>query len=318
MGIIKTILTKSIGILRKEGISGLLKRRREYYKAYMPLRYHLYYYIYSLLSHKKTTIRNIQENKMLLNLYDTGLSKQLFFYDYREPNCTELTKKLLKPGMTILEIGANIGYYTMIESKAIGKKGIIHAFEPSSKNFEFLEKNVSLNNYDDRVKLYNSAVSNVSGTTKLFTPKKMNRSNMLSDNGGKYESVKSVIIDDFFGKFFNPNFIRMDVEGFEYYIFDGMINTLKRSKNCIIYMEYHPYLIDKDGLDYHKPIELLFSLGFRPIYIVKEYGSLLEETFSYYEPNNVFFEFLEKKKLLPPDYTHGMGLFLVKDKKEIK
>lgn len=312
MSLIKTIITKSVKILREEGISGLLKRRRDYYMAYMPLRYHLYYYIYSLLSNKKTVIRNIQNNKMVLNLHDKGLSKQLFFYNYREPNCTELTKKLLQPGMTVLEIGANIGYYALIESKAIGKTGSIHAFEPFSQNFEILKKNVAINNYDDRVTLYNKAVSNVSGTNKIFIPKKMNRCNMLSSNGEKYETVESITIDGFFDKKFAPDFIRMDVEGFEYYIFDGMINTLKKTKDCIVYMEYHPYLIEKEGLDYHKPIELLFSLGFSPIYVVKEYGALLEETFGYYGLNSNFFDFLEQKTLLPPSHTHGMGLFFIK------
>ena len=66
---------------------------------------------------------------MYLNLNDFGLSKYLFLNGIREPECTKIMKQELKSGMTIAEIGANIGYYALMEATIIGDSGKIYAIE---------------------------------------------------------------------------------------------------------------------------------------------------------------------------------------------
>ncbi len=88
---------------------------------------------------------------MLLHLFsfrDYSFHRLLFLYKKREPICTDFSNQsaFLKEGDVVLDIGANIGYYVLLEYQLIGKSGRIYAIEPVYNNFELLQKNLRLNN----------------------------------------------------------------------------------------------------------------------------------------------------------------------------
>jgi len=310
--IITTLIKHSLEILKKEGINGYIDAIKKYYEAYPPLRKEIYYWLFSKLHPTKLVIRNIQGSKMYLNLRDYGLSKQLVLNGIREPECTRIMKKELKKDMVIAEIGANIGYYALLEASIIGEKGKIYAIEPFPLNFDFLQKNIKLNSYDKIIESYNLAISNYSGKDKLYITSKHNLCNMLAQEADEFVEVKTETFDNFIRNKQNPDLIRMDIEGFEYYVIEGMKKTMKQCNSCKLFIEIHPYQMNQKGLDFKKPIKTIIDLGFKPKYIVKEYGPLKEESFEYNQPIEEFFEFLKEKQLLPPEYTHGFGLFLEK------
>jgi tRNA G37 N-methylase Trm5 len=64
-----------------------------------------------------------------------------------EPAETELMRQRVRPGATVLDIGANIGYFTLLMARCVGPSGHVYAFEPEPKNFELLQHNVRRNNY---------------------------------------------------------------------------------------------------------------------------------------------------------------------------
>jgi FkbM family methyltransferase len=314
--LIKTLITHSIKILKKDGLKGYFSSIREYYESYPPFRKLVYYWLYSKLHKNKMIIREIQGSKMYLNLDDFGLSKQLFLNGIREPECTRIMKKYLKKDMIIAEIGANIGYYALMEASIIGKNGTIYAIEPFPPNYELLKKNIDINSYNDRIETYNLAISNVPGKTKLFIKEKHNLCNMLeTENEESFVEIDTTTLDDFIKGKKIPDMIRMDIEGYEFYVVEGMKETLEKCKKCTLFIEIHPYQMYQKDLDYKKPIKLLFDKDFKPAYIIKEHGPLKEESFRYTGKINAFFDFLEQKKLVPPDNTHGFGLFLEKNKK---
>ncbi len=306
------LIKHSLEILKKEGIKGYIDAIKKYYESYPPLRKNIYYWLYSKLHPNKLVIRNIQGSKMYLNLRDYGLSKQLFLNGIREPECTKIMKKELKKGMVIAEIGANIGYYALLEASIIGEKGKIYAIEPFPSNFNLLQKNIKLNSYDKIIEPYNIAISNYSGKEKLYVTTKHNLCNMLATEADEFVEVKTETLDNFIKNKQTPDLIRMDIEGFEYYVLEGMRKTMRQCNSCKIFIELHPYQMDQKGLDFKKPIKTIFDLGFKPKYIVKEHGPLKEESYEYNQPLEKFFEFLKEKGLLPPEYTHGFGLFLEK------
>ncbi|KYK28102.1 hypothetical protein AYK20_01700 [Thermoplasmatales archaeon SG8-52-1] len=310
--ILLILIKRSLEILKKDGIKGFFYAMKKYYEAYPSLHENLYYWLYSKISPSKLIIRDILGSKMYLNLEDFGLSKQLTLNGIREPECTRIMKKELKKGMVIADIGANIGYYTLLEASIIGKTGKIYAIEPFPSNFDLLNKNINLNSYENIIESYNIAISNCSGTEKLYFKDKHNQCNMLENGLEGYVEVKTETFDNFMVNKQKPNLIRMDIEGYEYYVLDGMKKTIKQCNSCKMFIELHLYQIDQKGLDYKKPIKILFELGFKPKYIVKEYGPLKEESFEYNQPIDNFFSFLREKHLLPPEYTHGFGLFLEK------
>ena len=79
--------------------------------------------------------------KMSLLPNDDGISTELALFNIHEPLNTQLIAKNLNKGMICFDIGANIGYYTLLESKIIGDSGKIIAIEPSPLNFQQLKKN---------------------------------------------------------------------------------------------------------------------------------------------------------------------------------
>jgi FkbM family methyltransferase len=310
--LLSILVKRSIEIFKKAGFSGFIRAIKKYYQEYPPLRYHFYYWLKSSLSRSKIIIKEVQGSKMYLDLNDYGLSKHLYFYSIREPECTRIMKQYIKTGMIIVDLGANIGYYALLEAAIMKDKGKIYAIEPFPPNYNLLKKNIELNSYENIIESYNIAISNKSGKDKMYMSKEHNLCNMMQSNSTDFIEVQTSTLDDFLVDKQPPDLIRMDIEGFEYYVIDGMEKTLQNSKSCIMFIEIHPYQIYEKNLDYKKPLQKLFKYGFVPKYVVREYGPLKEEVYTYDGSTKNFFSFLKEKQLTPPEYTHGFGLFLEK------
>ena len=91
---------------------------------------------------KKFVVRNIHDYKMYLDASDMGLCRSLILFGTREVDHKILLEKIVKPGMTILDIGANIGYYALMELGLIGSNGKLIAVEPSPRNIDIFQKNL--------------------------------------------------------------------------------------------------------------------------------------------------------------------------------
>lgn len=122
----------------------------------------------------------------------------------------------IKKGGLVLDIGANIGYYTLLMSKMVGESGKVYAFEPESKNFEILQKNIKLNNINNVV-IEKLALSDKVGRSFIALSEDSGQ-HRLSDSGLE---IQTTTIDTYFGNK-KIDFIKMDAEGSEYKIFRGM------------------------------------------------------------------------------------------------
>ena len=225
------------------------------------------------------------KSQKVVNLYEEILSKmgngirsdfiimdgQKLFLDKEDSlmlsiknNDHELTeikflKQIIKNGDTVLDLGANIGVYTLIFAKLVGKSGHVFAFEPDPTNFEILSKNVKENKHEN-VTLVQKAVSEKNDKIKLFVSKRNHASHRIFDSEEKRNSIEVDVItlDTYFKKNKNPiNFIKMDVEGVEGATLLGASNIIKNSKDLVITMEYFPKWIRKYGMN---PEEILDSL----------------------------------------------------------
>lgn len=140
--------------------------------------------------------------------------------DQENPDYLKVMQDNIKEGNTVLDIGANIGYYTLLMSKMVGRSGKVYSFEPEPKNFEILQKNIQLNNIENVV-LSNLAMSDKSG--KAFME--------LSNDSGQHRlsesgiEIQTTTIDEYF-KDVKIDFIKMDAEGSEGRIFKGMKQRL--------------------------------------------------------------------------------------------
>ena len=212
---------------------------------------------------RKTVIKEVNGLKMLLNLRDRGVSRDLFMYGKREliPTNYLLNGHIVKEGDVVLDIGANIGYYVLIESKLVGEQGKVYAIEPVSSNLAQLQQNLKLNNCKN-VEVFKLAVGDKNGKAKIYIPEKRNLStldkNALEGNLKSVEEIEVITVDSFLDKKPKPNFIRMDVEGYEFYIIKGMNKTLKL--NIKLFIEIHPHKMTEEQLC--EMLEILEKNGF--------------------------------------------------------
>lgn len=203
----------------------------------------------------------IQGHKMFLDPKD---SLRLSLSGTYEPLETEVVKKIVKKGNTILDIGANIGYYTLLFAKLVGKKGRIIAFEPDPDNFALLKKNIEINNYKNVI-LVQKAVSDKTGKLRLYFCEDNKGNHRIYDSGDNRQSIKieSIRLDDYFKNYDGSiNFIKMDIQGAEGGALQGMPNLLKKNKVKIV-TEFWPIGLKEFGIAPKEYLKLLIENGFK-------------------------------------------------------
>lgn len=187
-----------------------------------------------------------------------------------------LFKKTIKEGWTVLDIGANIGYPSLLLSKLVGKSGKVIAFEPDKNNIKILKKNIKANNIQN-IKVVPMAVSDHTGAGTLFISDSHSGDHRIynpSDEERKTRNIKTISLDDYFKSDNKIDFIQMDIEGAEGLVFKGMKKLLKKNKRISILLEFWPEALREIGsspVDFLKMIE---KLGFKINYVDRSSGKL--------------------------------------------
>ena len=266
--------------------------------------YYLYKYIYKYVRPSGEQLIECQGSKMWVNCEDeTGVVPHLLVEGIYEKLETELIKNSLKPGMVFVDIGANLGYYTLIASKLVGEQGKVYAIEPDDKNFQLLSKNVSLNNLKN-VQLIKKALSEQPGEQKLYKDKEnYGRHSLAGSNVPVLDTVFTVETDtlDNVLNGVAPSVMKMDVQGAEGLVMKGASKTLKKSPQRMT-VEFWPTGLKNMGTD---PMELLNIFS--------------NEGFCYYFINhrNGKLEKVEKEEIIPlcekGKYGDYVDLLVVKE-----
>ena len=205
---------------------------------------------------------------MYVDLNDQGIGKKLALRGIHEQASSTQLMKELDPGMKVLEVGANIGYYVKLVANEIGSEGRILAFEPSRVNMDVLRKNIELSSLENIVRVENVAVGEISGTAELFMMDKANASSLIKRTDSALTHVDSemvpvVSIDDYLSSYeFDFDWFRMDVEGYEFEIVRGMKDSIKRSNPKGCFIEVHSSLFPELGHSTMEFLELMNSVGF--------------------------------------------------------
>ena len=193
-----------------------------------------------------------------------------------EPRTTQLFKEILQPGMVVIDIGAHVGYYTLIAAKQVSTTGRFYAFEPDQDNHSLLLKNIELNGYDN-VTVTNKAVSDRVGRSELFlTNLDSGRHSMyhhgLPERGSV--SIDTTTVDSFLEseKWPTVDVVKIDVEGAEVTVLTGMAELLKRSANLKLIIEFNPALLQGGGVAPLDFLEMLASFDWSVHNIEEETG----------------------------------------------
>jgi FkbM family methyltransferase len=216
----------------------------------------IFFYNYRILRRRfldlsKEHILNINGHKFATIPNDIGISEELLMFRTHEPLSTKLLSPLLKDGMYCLDVGSNIGYYACLESNAVGNSGKVISIEPSPINYKYLKKNIELQNMSN-TEVYNFACGNENGEIEFLVSDRSNWSRVATDKfidappDAILQTIKVPVktIDFLIQEKSLPrlDFIRMDVEGYEINIVEGMHKTLEKFKP-LLHMEIHLFLL---------------------------------------------------------------------------
>jgi len=283
-------LRKFIAIIDEEGIVSLIKGIKRFFIGILQ-NYSPRFWYWDFLSHfskRRIIFKHIKGYRMALDLRDRGVSRSLFCFGFIEKFETELIEKVLRKGDTFLDIGANLGYYTLIAAKIVGNEGKVFAFEPESNNFALLKRNVEMNGFKNIV-LVKKAISNKSGKAKLFLSKERNvfgghslyNNEWLNAKENDFVTVDIITLDEFFKDYDGDiDIIKMDIEGAEGLALQGMQNLLRKNKNVKIFTEFSPIGLKASPIGPKEYLNMLMNFGFK-IYEINEEKKKLESIKTY-------------------------------------
>lgn len=200
----------------------------------------------------------IYGNQMYIDPEDMGISHDLVTYGQREIASTEVFRRELHRlagdvdgDVTVLEIGANIGYFALQEADILGDRARIHTFEPSPKNVDLLTRNIEHNGFDDRFVVNQAAVGDEPGSVELQIASESNLHSVAPDGAGTTTSGETIQVDMYSLDAYveeqdidpdDVNVVRMDVEGYEVEVFEGMTSILEADGPLLVFLEFHPQL----------------------------------------------------------------------------
>lgn len=168
----------------------------------------------------------------------------------------------LNNGDVVIDIGANIGSFSVLSAQQVGEKGKVVCFEPEQRNFYLLSQNIELNTLSNIIAIQ-KAVSNRNDKMKLYLGK-TSGSHSLEFKSKKAVSVETITLEEIFERYSikKCDFLKVDCEGAEYRIFRSVKPKIFTSIKKIV-MEYHSS--GKDGRDIDKIKSILIKTGFQVI-----------------------------------------------------
>ncbi len=203
----------------------------------------LYKKIYTHFTPSKELEVSIPLNsKILVSSKDSGLGLMLRSSGKFEPLQSKRFINSVKQGDVVLDIGANIGYYSILASKLVGKKGKVYAFEPDPQNIKLLYKNIKLNNCRN-ITVIEAALGSKKGKLDLIQDlSNPGESKLSKKNIANSVKVKVLTLDQFVKteKIKKIDLIKIDVEGAEPDVLKGSIKTLRLNKSLKLFIECNP------------------------------------------------------------------------------
>ncbi|HEY5024019.1 MAG TPA: FkbM family methyltransferase [Acidimicrobiales bacterium] len=211
--------------------------------------------------------------KMLVDTRDSAISAWIVLDGLWETHVTEWLQQTLRPGQTFVDVGANVGYFTLLGGQLVGPRGTVVAVEAHPGLAELLRRNVIMNGLYGYVTTWHRAAW--SSTTTVQLHQRLNFSGASSigaigqealDRLGDTEAmveVQAVPVDDLLDGLPPVDVLKMDIEGAELQAFTGLSRTLDASPKIAVMFEWAPELIEGVGDKAEALLDLLEGHGLR-------------------------------------------------------
>lgn len=209
-----------------------------------------------------------------LGLFEMGIHssilKRFFMFNEFEQQLTELVRRHINPSKDIIDVGANIGLFTVLFAKNIDSGRRVLSAEPTLTAMAYLESNVKRNEVKDKVLLYNGVLADRSGNFELHVIPGMEEYSSLGpmahDAVAKHSHETVIVSGETVDQLVSlhnlePGFIKIDTEGAEYSVISGAVQTLKAHKPVIL-SELSHKLLSEQGSSSKELMEMLKRTGY--------------------------------------------------------
>jgi FkbM family methyltransferase len=205
------------------------------------------------------------------DLRDSFLSGFWMFHSAFEPENTRFYKRVIKEGDTVVDAGANVGYFTVLFGLLTGSRGRVLAVEPAPRAGEILARNVRRNGLTDRVTIFPGACGDFNGEATLYTNPYGNLGdNRLWHDDGDADrktsrewsalQVPVARLDTLLSAMPKVDLVKTDLQGYEFRALRGLQQTIERNPEIVLLMEYWPYGLRRCGSGAHEFLGLLKDL----------------------------------------------------------
>jgi len=235
------IMQRAIRVAIEESPMTLAKGIAE--KLKLPTKHHIVY-------------KDILGSVMKLDTGGKGIHRELLAKGIREVKATRYLAHILNYNMTVIDIGANIGYYALQEAKVCKQ---VYAIEPAPDNYERLVENIKLNNYSN-INTHNVAIGDKSGSIQFKLSPAPNWHRVAIGTDNNTITIPIMTLDELIGNK-TVDLVRMDVEGYELNILKGMTKTIKKN-SLWLFIETHKQLIKEFGGSLREFYEILAEHNF--------------------------------------------------------
>jgi FkbM family methyltransferase len=183
---------------------------------------------------------------------------------------SHLVCQLLQPGDCFIDVGANIGYYSVLAAAAVGEDGRVFAFEPEPTNFALLETNIALNGLN-QVSSVNAGLAAKNCKAQLYLSDDNWGDHQIYDRGEQRSSTSIELIrgDDYLrNKTEHIDVLKIDTQGAEFQVLTGLEQTVRASLPRLrMIIEFWPFGLKKSGAHGHELLDLLISFEL-PIWMI--------------------------------------------------
>ena len=220
--------------------------------------------VFSFLRHFNSNQCVIDGHSFLMMPDDVGVTLEIACTGSYEEQNLKLFKEAIRPGMTVVDIGAHVGLFTLSAARVVGPGGKVIAFEPEANNFNLLKRNVSLNGYCN-VECRKQAISSETGHSHFFASPFNTGDHRLFYHGKERKpvEVETISLDDFSEKFHAQiDVIKMDIQGAEGEAFKGMQKVLRSNPQIVLFCELSPSILAEVGTDPLSFLQSIENLGF--------------------------------------------------------
>ena len=259
------LIIKQFRKIKRYGILGII-----------PLIKHaLKYYFIKYFTNKYFYKRKIYNYQLYLRLSDPGLSRDLAIRGTREEQLKFIIDKEVAPGNVILDVGANIGYYSIMLANIVGSNGKIYALEPEPTNYQTLEKNITLNKLENIIEPYQMGASDTNLPKFLYRSKYSNMHSFILPendiidikNPKSQIEIKMTNLSDFISNKEPIDMLRMDIEGYEVEVLLGLQDAIKNNTwTGKILFECH-FKKYNETHNIKNKLEFLFDNGYKTRYV---------------------------------------------------